>query len=181
MSMLANDKKIIFIGDSITEGFDLKKYFPSFNIINEGISGNSTIDIINRLDQSIFRHNPDVVFLLIGTNDIDVPSLPNDEVIYNIKKIIKTIQKKLKHVKLYVQSIYPVFYDMNPLSVGKRKNKDILYINEKIKNIKNITYIDMDVILSDENGNLNKLYTYDGLHISDLGYDVISEKLKQYL
>ncbi|NLB84800.1 MAG: hypothetical protein GX794_01620, partial [Acholeplasmataceae bacterium] len=67
------------------------------------------------------------------------------------------------------------------LSVGKRKNKDILYINEKIKNIKNITYIDMDVILSDENGNLNKLYTYDGLHISDLGYDVISEKLKQYL
>lgn len=175
------DKKIVFIGDSITQCFDLKKHFPSFNIINEGLSGNTTIDILSRLDDSLFKHQPDVVFLLIGTNDLELTSLTADEIIFNIKLIINLIKQQLKEVDLYVQSIYPVDYNIKPFSVGKRKNKDIIYINNAIKNIKDITYIDMHKMLKDDSGKLNKLYTYDGLHMSELGYEVIKEHLMKYL
>lgn len=180
MNKLTN-KKIVFIGDSITECFDLKKHFPSFNIINEGISGNTTIDILNRLNEILSNHQPEIVFLLIGTNDLQLTNLTKEEVILNIKLIVKKIKTQFKNVKIYLQSIYPVFYEIKPFSVGKRKNEDIIYINNKLKEIKGINYIDMHKVLKDENGKLNKNYTYDGIHINDLGYKVIKQKLEKYL
>lgn len=175
------DKKIVFIGDSITECFDLKKHFPSFNIVNEGLSGNTTIDILNRLDKSLYQYQPDVIFLLIGTNDLELTNLTPDEVITNIKKIVRNIKEELKDIDLYLQSIYPVDYNIKPFSVGKRKNEDIVYINEEIKKIEGITYIDMHTILKNDVGKLSSIYTYDGIHMSETGYKTIKEKLITYL
>lgn len=121
------------------------------------------------------------MFLLIGTNDLELTSLTVEEIIFNIKKIIKIIQEKLKSAKLYVQSIYPVFYEIKPFSVGKRKNEDIVVINEKIKEISGITYIDMHSVLKTKSGKLNEKYTYDGLHMNEQGYHVIKDELMKYL
>ena len=42
-----------------------------------------------------------------------------------------------------------------------------------------MTYIDVASTLKDENGELNKEYTYDGLHMSLRGYEVITEVLRK--
>ena len=44
-----------------------------------------------------------------------------------------------------------------------------------------INYINMYDELTDEDGNFNMNYTYDGLHPSEEGYDVITKKLKSVL
>lgn len=180
MSKAIKEDKIVFIGDSITQSYNLEKYIPSFNIINEGISGNTTNDVLNRLDTIVFKHQ-DIIFLLIGTNDLAFTPHTNDEIIDNIKEIIKTIQIKLPTAKIFVQSIYPVNYEVNPLMVGKRNNTDILYINKYVQNIEGTTYIDIHNVLQDENGKLNKVYTNDGLHINTLGYEVITKVLIKML
>jgi len=62
--------EIVFLGNSITEGFDLEKYFPDTVPINRGISGDHTDGLIERLEYSIITLEPSKLFILIGINDI---------------------------------------------------------------------------------------------------------------
>ena len=45
----------------------------------------------------------------------------------------------------------------------------------------NITYIDMYNELTDDDGNFNKKYTYDGLHPNTLGYAKVTRVLMPYI
>lgn len=175
------NKTIIFLGDSITECYNLDKHFSHIKLINKGKSGDTTVDILNRLNESIFMLNPDVVFLLIGTNDLELLSSRPKQIIKNITKIINEIKNYNNNITIFLQSIYPVNPPIKPFSVGKRTNKDILEINNEIKKITLATYIDVASVLTDSNGNLNKEYTYDGIHINIEGYNVITKYLSKYL
>lgn len=83
--------KILFQGDSITdagrdrsdphnlgEGYpkyaaeNIAEAFPDmdFEFVNLGISGNQTIDLVNRLEEDFIAQQPDVVSILIGINDV---------------------------------------------------------------------------------------------------------------
>ena len=69
---LNNKKVVLFTGDSITDYYDLTKYYnyTDINTYNTGISGYKTTDIIRRYDNMISQYHADKMFLLIGTNDI---------------------------------------------------------------------------------------------------------------
>lgn len=174
-----NNKKVVFLGDSITECYNLEEFFPDLNLINEGKSGDTTTDILKRLKESVFAYTPSILILLIGTNDLELLNSRPEEVINGIKKIVKEVKSHDENIKIYLQSIYPVDYEIKPFSVGKRQNKDILIINEEIKNIKEVTYLDLHQVLTTKTGKLNKDYTYDGIHINKKGYEVITEYLNK--
>ena len=59
------ENEIIFLGNSITEGGDWKVLFPNQNVINRGISGDTTDGILFRLDE-ITSSKPKKIFILIG-------------------------------------------------------------------------------------------------------------------
>ncbi|MCK9235309.1 MAG: GDSL-type esterase/lipase family protein [Acholeplasmataceae bacterium] len=178
---MVEKRKVVFIGDSITECFNLKTFFQDDGYINEGVSGYTTLDLLNRLETSLFQYQPDIVFLLIGTNDLELTELTKEEIVHNIKTIVQKINQRLPQATLYLQSIYPVNYEIKPFSVGKRKNEDINWINHHISQIKGAKYLDIHSFLKNKEGKLNSDYTYDGIHINDLGYQVISHQLKEYL
>ena len=75
-SNVKSDKRIIAcIGDSLTHGnigqswVDyLRQEFPNDVFLNEGINGNTAWQVIQRLDP-ILKCKPDLVILMIGTND----------------------------------------------------------------------------------------------------------------
>ena len=180
------DENIVFLGDSITHGYNLEKYFPNNSVVNSGIDGNNTQDILDNLKERVYRYNPSKVFLLIGTNDILYKD--KEEIIDNIKKIIDNIKKERPNCKIYLESIYPINdtddekidHDM----VGTRENDDIKKINKELElyaSKNNIPYINMYDQLIDEDGNLNLEYTREGLHLSDKGYEVVTDNLKKYL
>ncbi len=60
-------QKVLFIGDSLTEWFKLEKYFPDVDIINEGIAGDTTYGVLERLDK-VIDISVDMIFLMIGIN-----------------------------------------------------------------------------------------------------------------
>ena len=173
----------LFLGDSITEFYDLDKYFPNLPVVNSGIISNTTEDILNDMKNRVYNYNPSKVFILIGTNDLrDDRSV--DEIVNNIKKIIEEIKENRKETEIYLESIYPVNEKVNKKGVEGRKNEDIKEINnqlEKYAKKENITYINIYNKLVDDEGLLNEDYTTDGLHINEDGYKIITKELEKYL
>jgi lysophospholipase L1-like esterase len=66
----AGTDRVVFIGDSITEGWKLETSFPGKPYINRGISGQTTSQILLRFRQDAIELHPKVVLILAGTNDI---------------------------------------------------------------------------------------------------------------
>ena len=181
-------ENIVFLGDSITDFYDLDKYYKGYNVVNSGISGNQTISLINEIKNRVYIYNPTKVFILIGTNDLVDSNRTNEEIVENIEKIVNGIKENRPKAKIYVESIYPVNNTDNKKVVHSttktRSNKRIKKINILIKEMckdNNIEYINLYDELVDKDGNLNIDYTKDGLHMSEEGYEVITKKLKKYL
>ena len=173
----------LFLGDSITDFYDLDKYYNELPVVNSGISGNTTDDILNDMKKRAYQYNPSKVFLLIGTNDL-IHNKSNEEIVEKVEKIIEEIKENRSKAEIYLQSIYPVNYKLSPYMVKNRKNDDIKEINEKLEDYcedNDITYIDMYDLLKDKDDNFNSKYTKDGLHPNDDGYEVITKELKKYL
>ena len=181
---LENDyTNYLFLGDSITDYYDLDKYYEGLPVVNSGISGNTTKDILNDMKARVYNYNPSKVFLLIGTNDL-IHDISVDDIVSNIEKIISEINTNEPQTEIYVESIYPVNYNIDEDMVSNRNNKDIIKINERIKKYcenNNCTYINMYDKLLDDDNNFSKKYTDDGLHPNSEGYDVITKELKKYL
>lgn len=64
------EQRVIFFGDSITDGWNLDQYFPGKGYINRGISGQTTSQMLLRFEQDVIRLKPAAVVVLAGTNDI---------------------------------------------------------------------------------------------------------------
>ncbi len=173
----------LFLGDSITDFYDLDKYYPDLPVVNSGISGNTTEDILNDMKKRAYQYNPSKVFLLIGTNDL-IHDKSNEEIVEGVEKIIEGIKENRPKAEIYLESIYPVNYKLSPSMVNVRKNDDIKEINKELKKYckdNKITYIDMYDLLKDDDDNFDSKYTKDGLHPNDEGYEVITKEIKKYI
>lgn len=180
-------KITIFIGDSITKGFELKEEFDDLIIINKGVDGNKTTDVLDRLDTDVYSFQPSKVFLLIGINDIG-KNVESDEIINNIEKIVDNIRQNCPNITIYLQSIYPV-NNTDDKRIDKkhfkyRNNKSVISINKKLKNLashKEVVYIDVYSHLLDDDNNLKLSYTKEGLHLNKVGYEEVSKIINSYL
>jgi lysophospholipase L1-like esterase len=91
--------KIIAFGDSITEGVGGNgKGYPELvgerigiQIINAGISGNTTADGAARLETDVINKSPDIVLVALGGNDA-LRKNPEEETFANLRNIIDRIQ-----------------------------------------------------------------------------------------
>lgn len=176
----------LFLGDSITDFYPLDEYYDNLPVVNSGISGNRTTDILNDMIKRVYQYNPTKIFILIGTNDLDSnDSDIVDRTYKNIKKIITKIKNNRSRAKIYLESVYPVNKDVDSNAVNNRDNKKIKRLNKKIENYclstNNCNYINLYNDLVDANGNLNSKYTTDGLHLNSLGYVVVTRELLPFL
>ena len=174
------EDRIIFLGDSLTEWGNWEELFPDQEIMNFGIAGNTTTDLLRRLDK-IYRHKASKLFLMIGINDIGESSEVND-ILSNYEKIIQRLKNERPDLKIHLISVLPVMYNKFPGSGINQENVRVL--NEGIRQIaveNDISYIDLTSLFADENGNLNKIYTIDGIHLSKEGYKKWKEGITNYI
>ena len=180
----ANDN-FLFLGDSITELYPLEEYYDNLPVVNSGISGNKTTDILNDMKTRVYQYNPTKVFLLIGTNDLNSTDEDIVDVTFdNIKEIISEIKENRSDATIYVESVYPVNSVIENNVVTNRTNKKVKELNKKLSNYCDeeiCEYINLYDDLIDEEGNLKTEYTEDGLHLNSLGYVVITRELLPYL
>lgn len=180
---LAEKGGIVFIGDSLTQNYNVYEYFEGYRVFNRGIGGDTTAGLLSRLKESVYDLNPSIVVLLIGTNDFGLIANSDEfSVARNIAHIVEEIHAHCPDTKILLESLYPVNEGSDPkidsLSVGTRTNVQIRKTNELLAEIKDVTYVNIHDALTDEEGNLRLEYTMEGLHVNACGYVVISEILK---
>ena len=64
------EKRVVFFGDSITDGWKLADYFAAKPYIDRGISGQTTPQMLVRFREDVINLQAKVVVILAGTNDI---------------------------------------------------------------------------------------------------------------
>ncbi|MBN2172916.1 MAG: hypothetical protein JW731_02210 [Bacteroidales bacterium] len=171
---------IVFLGDSLTESFDLVKHFGQENLVNRGMSGDMTDHVLYRMEE-ILLAKPTKLFLMIGINDI-YQGVDADTVLLNIQKIIQQIASNSPQTEIFVQSILPV--NETKLLAYDRLNTLIYSVNEQIqKHCKRsgFTFIDLYPDFLNQTGQLNADLTYDGVHLNENGYILWAELVRNFI
>jgi lysophospholipase L1-like esterase len=173
-------KDIVFLGDSLTETFDLQKYFGKDNLRNRGMSGNMTEHVLYRLEE-IFKAKPAILFLMIGINDIYQGVKP-EFVIGNISRILTELQENTPQTVIYCQSILPV--NESRLLSFENINSKVYQVNNSLREFckeNNIQFIDIHPDFLNHQGQMDEIYTYDGVHLTEQGYRYWSELIRDYI
>ena len=81
-----DSNSIIFLGNSLTQNFELVELFKNINIKNRGINGDIIVGVLNRL-KPIIQTQPKKIFIEIGINDHGA-GISKDSVIINYKELL---------------------------------------------------------------------------------------------
>lgn len=145
----------LFMGDSIThaalwtKGYDgitqtFEKYLKdemgraSDTVINTAVSGATTTSTLNNIEQRLEKYTPDVVSIMLGTNDAATGGLTADIYKKNLETIIEKIRNKNKDAVIILRTPTPMW------NTGSREANIPQYI-AKMKQVadeQNLIYID---------------------------------------
>ncbi|WP_461791681.1 GDSL-type esterase/lipase family protein [Pedobacter sp.] len=181
-SEMRSAKDIVFVGNSITAGTDWSELLANPNAKNRGISGDITFGVLARLDE-VLREKPAKVFVLIGINDL-AGNVPDHSILNNYKLIIKTIKSCSPSTKIYFNTLLPLNNTFTNFPTHLSRAGRIPPLNSAISAIaaeENIVLIDSYNHFKDVDGQLNKAYTNDGLHLTPDGYKHWALILKAYV
>ncbi len=177
---------IAFVGDSITAGFPLVTAFPERRTINRGIPGDTSTQVLERMQESVYDLDPSAVVLMIGTNDLGHGGTV-EQAVENTGRIVRLVQANEPQAHILLQSVYPV-YDGDPAAlarsaVGLRTNDALDDVNDALRALAalaGIEFVDVNSALRGPDG-LRVEYTVDGLHLSPAGYEAAAAVLADVL
>jgi lysophospholipase L1-like esterase len=173
----ADAKRVVFLGDSITDGWKLADSFPGKPYVNRGIGGQTTPQMLVRMFPDVIDLKPAAMILLAGTNDVARNTGPST--LTMVEENIQAIAElsKLHGIKVILCSVTPISdYARRPMSTG-RPPADILKLNEWMKDYaakSGAVYADYFSVLVDEKGMLKDGISADGLHPNAKGYELMA-------
>ncbi|MBF4607011.1 GDSL-type esterase/lipase family protein [Curtobacterium sp. VKM Ac-1393] len=153
---------VLFLGDSITAQGSWDAWLPDEHTLNQGVSGDTTDGVLARLD-AVVAEQPEVIVLLIGTNDFGNHRASAEHVVRNVETILVTLRRELPGVRLLLVSVLP------------RQAEYSTKIEEANRHLRQFVatchaqYLDAWPALSDGD-HLDDRFTDDGLHLTDDGY-----------
>jgi lysophospholipase L1-like esterase len=178
------ENRVVFLGDSITDSWKLAEYFPNQPYINRGISGQTTPQMLIRMQPDVIAHKPKVLILLAGTNDIagNLGVMSNEFIQGNIRSIIELAHAN--GINVVLSSILPIS-DYNKNKAGEaiirstlRPPDRILALNKWIKTYcdeRGLIYLDYFSVTVDDKGFLKAEIANDGLHPNAEGYKIMQK------
>jgi lysophospholipase L1-like esterase len=198
----ADPKRLVFMGDSITDGWHLEEYFPGKPYVNRGISGQVTSQMLVRMYPDVIDLKPAAMVVLAGTNDIARNNGPATAEMIQENIMAMTELAQGHGIKVLLCSILPVSDypylaqqsgrgQQPPPGAGRggrgpimrqrmtagRPPEDILKLNAWMKSYAaqvNATYVDYFSALLDEKGWMKDGIANDGLHPNAEGYKIMA-------
>ena len=179
-------RNVVLLGDSITEGFEVTRFFPGRRVLNRGIGadviGNGLPaddhrGVLRRLDCSIFDCAATDVFLMIGVNDLNSGrNVDTMEVGY--REILRQIKERAPAVRVHVESVLPT------RGASAKHNAPIKEFNRRLERMARefgYHYLDLHSLFTDDAGELKAAYTNDGLHLTEPAYEVWHAEIEKTL
>lgn len=180
---LSGEERVVLFGDSITDSWGRKygRFFPGKPYLNRGISGQTTPQMLLRFRSDVLAHQPRVVVILAGTNDIagNTGPMTLDEIGKNLMSIAELA--RVHGVAVVFSSLLPVCDYIRP-QTERRPPEKIRELNAWLREYcrkSGHVYLDYYSAMVDEQQYLKRELTYDGLHPNDEGYAVMQPLAEQ--
>ncbi|MGA9884998.1 MAG: SGNH/GDSL hydrolase family protein [Candidatus Acidiferrales bacterium] len=166
------EDRVVFMGDSITEGWNFQKSFPGKPYINRGISGQTSSQMLLRFRQDVIDLKPKVVVILAGINDLagNTGAVTLGQVEGNLTSMAQLARSN--DIGVVLCSVLPsVRFPWRPELQDPAPR--IAALNKWIKDYaakKSYVYVDYYSAMKDPAGGLTRTLSPDGVHPSVAGY-----------
>jgi lysophospholipase L1-like esterase len=175
----ANENRVIFLGDSITDYWKLADYFSGKPYVNRGVDGQSTPEMLVRFRQDVIDLHPKIVIILAGTNDLAgvTGRATNEDIEANYASMAELA--RVHDIRVVFASLLPV-YNYTPESKESfrlRPRERILALNAWLKDYcekSGLVYLNYYDALVDSQGMLKRELSDDGLHPNNAGYKIMA-------
>ncbi len=181
-----DEQRVVFMGDSITDGWDDPKYggfFPGKPYIDRGISGQTTPQMLIRFRADVIALKPKVVVILAGTNDIAGNTGPMSLEAIEDNLISMAELARANKIRVVLSSVMPIS-DYAKTGEGKPVIRSLQRPPERIKALNDwmrryaaaskAIYLDYYTAMVDDKGFLREELSEDGLHPNQKGYDIMA-------
>lgn len=171
----AGEDRVVFMGDSITQGWKLDESFPGKPYVNRGISGQTSPQMLVRYRQDVIDLRPKVVVILAGTNDVagNTGPMTPEQTENNLASMADLATAN--GIRAVLCSVLPAFdFPWNP---GQEPGPKIAALNDWIKAYaaaKGYVYVDYYSAMKDARGGLPANLSKDGVHPLPAGYAVMA-------
>ena len=159
---------VAFLGDSLTDGYNLEKYYPQFVTANRGIGGDTTFNLQNRFELSVYDLKPKVAVMLIGGNNLGT-------MLDNYEQMLIELKENLPKTKIVLVSLSAMGGNY------KEKNQIATYNNVIIKKLADkygYDFVDIFTpLFNEKTGEIYAEYTSDGVHFNERGYEVVTKAI----
>ncbi|WP_430933835.1 SGNH/GDSL hydrolase family protein [Saccharicrinis sp. 156] len=168
-------------------------------IVNKGVGGNSTLDLLKRLDKDVLKENPDLVILMVGANDMlnSRKMLSYAQYSENLEKIVRTVKESGSQVLMmssppvdsaylfqrhdrtkYKQAPNEIMDSVSHIVKGIAFKNKVLFVNlfEEFMAL-SVPVYNQDLFIR----NIKNSNKADGVHPTSLGYHFIANVIYQYL
>lgn len=186
-SLIANHipVKAVFMGNSITDNWGKwrPEFFAKYNCAARGISGQTSYQMLVRFQADVIALHPEMVFLLIGTNDIACNNGPisDEHFMDNMRSMCELAT--LHHIRPIICSILPHrSFSWNHDITGVTERVD--RINAQLKAYakeQGYAYVDYNSAMRAEDGGMRDELSNDGVHPYKEAYDIMESLVIPYL
>jgi len=177
----------------------LMPYQEGVNVINAGIGGNTSGDLLGRVHEDVVSQNPDLVILMVGTNDmVNSRKMVSYETFTNN---LVDIVNSLKDAKINIVLLSPLPVDTIYLFQRHQRSSYVELPNNKLANTRNIIrqisedndlyFVDIfaefvkrglpEHNTDDIIRNVNNCGVNDGVHPTEKGYELMAQLVFDYL
>ena len=163
----------VFLGDSLTEQGNWAQRFPELEVVNLGVSGDTTEQVLERLDE-VIEKRPDTVVVMVGTNDL-AWRRSVEQIVRNMESILWRLHHELPGVRILVQSVLP-----RDRELADRVRDINIHVRQFAPTVK-AEWVDLWPVFAAEDGEIKTAFSADRLHLNEAGYEAWAETLRSHL
>jgi lysophospholipase L1-like esterase len=169
---------IVFVGSSTIRLWDVATYFPDLRILNRGFGGSELADAVRHIDRLVLKHEPRLVVVYAGDNDIAVGRLA-EQVAVEFERFVRAVHSKLPQTRILFLAIKPSVLRWIQVDRMRMANEMIRAICERDDRLGFLDFDDM--MLGWDEKPRRDLFVEDGLHLSPHGYQLWSAIIRPFL
>jgi lysophospholipase L1-like esterase len=164
--------RVIFFGNSITQGGDWAKLTGDSTVINRGIGADIVFGLRARL-ADVTKRKPIKLFVLIGINDVS-KDIPDAVIAAQYRALVDSVRRQSPATRIFVQSILPLNPTVKNFPQHYDKQERVVAVNRLLRRMARetgATYVDLWPVFVDGQNRLDARLTGDGLHLNQQGYE----------
>jgi lysophospholipase L1-like esterase len=176
------DIDLVFIGDSITQGWEgagknpWQQHYGNRKAMNLGIGGDRTQHVLWRLDNgNIDGIKPKLAVIMIGTNNSNGNDNTAEEIADGVRAIVAKLRQSLPEMKILLLGVFPRGEKHNP---QREKIYKLNQLARQSADGKTVRYLDIGEKFLNDDGSLSKDVMPDFLHLSEKGYEIWASSIE---